>query len=153
MRYGQYMETPIGKLYIAEEDGCLVELGNGQAGSGDCIQETDLLRRTMQQLQEYFAGQRREFDLPACGKGTDFQKKVWKALCEIPYGETRTYGQIAAAVGSPKAFRAVGSACNKNPIMIIVPCHRVIGVGGKLVGFAGGLDMKEKLLNIERNHS
>lgn len=84
-----------------------------------------------------------------CGKGTEFQRKVWKALCDIPYGETRTYGQIAAAVGNVKACRAVGGACNRNPIMIVVPCHRVIGGNGKLVGFGGGLAMKEKLLGVE----
>lgn len=149
MRYGQYIETTIGKLYMAEEDGCLVELGTGSAQAEDCLQETELLKQTAQQLQEYFAGHRREFTLPTCGKGTDFQQKVWKALCDIPYGETRTYGQIAAAIGNPKASRAVGGACNKNPIIIVVPCHRVIGADGKLVGFGCGLALKEQLLGVE----
>lgn len=150
MRYGQYIETPIGKLYMAEEDGWLVELGTGCVQSEDCLQETELLKQTAQQLQEYFAGQRREFTIPTCGKGTDFQQKVWKALCDIPYGETRTYGQIAAAIGNPKASRAVGGACNKNPIIIVVPCHRVIGANGKLVGFGCGIELKKKLLEREK---
>lgn len=151
MRYGQYVDSIIGRLYIAEEDGCLVELGTGMAHAGDCLLETGtpLLENTVRQLQEYLAGNRREFDIPTCGKGTDFQQKVWKALCEIPFGETRTYGQIAAAIGQPKASRAVGGACNRNPIMIVVPCHRVIGADGKLVGFGGGLALKEYLLRLE----
>lgn len=150
MRYGQYIETTIGKLYMAEEDGCLVELGTDCARAEDCLQETDLLKDAARQLQEYFAGKRCEFTVPICGKGTDFQQRVWKALRDIPYGETRTYGQIAAAIGNPKASRAVGGACNKNPIIIIVPCHRVIGADGGLVGFGCGLDLKEQLLEIER---
>ena len=149
MRYGQYFDTQIGKLYIAEEDGYLVELGSGEAQARDILETTQLLEQTKQQLQEYFAGNRCEFVLPICGKGTDFQKKVWKALCEIPYGETRTYGEIAAMIGNPKASRAVGVACNKNPIIIVVPCHRVIGGNGRLVGFGGGLAMKEQLLKME----
>lgn len=149
MRYGQYIETPIGKLYMAEEDGCLVELGTGTARIEDCLEETALLRQTAQQLQEYFAGQRHEFTLPIRGKGTNFQQKVWKALCDVPYGETRTYGQIAAAIGNPKASRAVGGACNKNSVLIVVPCHRVIGADGRLVGFGCGLAMKQALLEHE----
>ena len=161
MRYGQYLETPIGKLFLVAEDGCLVELGiqadgsvpeMGQVGWQEAevlSHEKELLMRATGQIQEYLAGKRTSFDIPICGKGSEFQKKVWKALCEIPYGETRTYGQIAVAIGNPKAARAVGGACNKNPIMIIVPCHRVIGGNGKLVGFGGGLDMKEKLLTLE----
>ncbi len=101
---------------------------------------------------EYFAGGRKDFDLPLCPRGTEFQKKVWSALREIPYGETRAYGEIAAAVGNPKAARAVGMANNRNPISVIVPCHRVIGSDGKLVGYGGGLDIKEFLLDLEREH-
>ena len=152
MRYGKYVDSIIGRLYIVEEDGCLVELGAGMAQAEDCLLETGtpLLEKTATQLQEYFAGDRREFDIPICGKGTDFQQKVWKALREIPFGETRTYGQIAAVIGQPKASRAVGGACNKNSIMIVVPCHRVIGANGKLMGFGGGLALKEYLLRLER---
>ena len=99
------------------------------------------------------AGRRREFQLPLAPKGTEFQQKVWKALLDIPYGETRSYGEIARAIGNPKASRAVGMANNRNPIAIIIPCHRVIGSTGKLVGYGGGLDKKEFLLNLERQNA
>lgn len=105
------------------------------------------------QVCEYLKGQRRTFDFPYKLHGTEFQKKVWNALCQIPYGETRTYKQIAAAVGNPKASRAVGMANNKNPIAIVVPCHRVIGTDGSLVGYAGGLSIKQALLELERNRT
>lgn len=105
------------------------------------------------QVCEYLKGQRRAFDFPYQLHGTEFQKKVWNALSQIPYGENRTYKQIAAAVGNPKASRAVGMANNKNPIAIVVPCHRVIGTDGSLVGYAGGLNMKQALLELERNRS
>lgn len=111
---------------------------------------TPFTDRVYQQIMEYWRGERREFDFPLVLRGTPFQKKVWRALRDIPYGETRTYGQIAAAVGSPKACRAVGMANHKNPILIAVPCHRVIGANGKLTGYGSGLDMKEALLALER---
>ena len=98
---------------------------------------------------EYLEGKRKVFDFPYEFHGTEFQKKVWKKLCDIPYGETRTYKDIAIAIGNPKACRAVGMSNNKNPITIAVPCHRVIGANGKLVGYAGGIEMKKKLLEIE----
>ena len=107
---------------------------------------------TQQQLIEYFSGQRKVFDIPLDFEGTDFQKKVWSALLTIPYGETRSYKQIAQQLGHEKAVRAVGAANGKNPISIIAPCHRVIGAGGALVGFAGGLDKKEILLRLELNN-
>jgi len=102
-------------------------------------------------LDEYFAGKRREFDLPLAPQGTDFQKTVWKALQDIPYGETRSYRQIAEAIKNPKACRAVGMANNKNPVWIILPCLRVIGTDGSLTGYGGGLDMKERLLLLENS--
>jgi len=105
------------------------------------------------QLQEYFAGKRKVFDLELAPSGTDFQKKVWQALLKIPYGKTATYKEIAAAIGHPKAARAVGMACNKNPIAIIIPCHRVVGSNGSLTGYAGGLEMKKRLLELELNNS
>lgn len=111
---------------------------------------SELKIQTFHQLDEYFAGKRKSFDLPFALKGTVFQKKVWNALCDIPYGETRSYKDIAIAIGNPKACRAVGMANNKNPITIAFPCHRVIGSTGKLVGYAGGLEMKEGLLAMER---
>lgn len=109
---------------------------------------TDLVFR---QVNEYLAGQRRAFDFPYILRGTEFQQRVWRALCDIPYGETRTYGEVAAAVGNPKAYRAVGMANRHNPILIAVPCHRVIGRNGNLVGYASGLDMKEALLQLEKS--
>ncbi len=111
--------------------------------------KNSLTEKAYAQLLEYFSGKRKKFDLPCQLNGTDFQKKVWQALCEIPYGETRTYKEVATAVGNPKASRAIGLANNKNPIAIIYPCHRVIGSSGKLVGYAGGLEMKESLLKME----
>lgn len=114
------------------------------------MNETELLKKAAMQLNEYLEGKRNSFDLPLNPKGTEFQKKVWAALCDIPYGETRSYKQIAEAVDNPKGCRAVGMANNKNPIMIFIPCHRVVGSNGSLTGYAGGLDMKEKLLSLEK---
>ena len=111
--------------------------------------ETELIKETYKQLCEYFAGQRTVFDVPLEAHGTDFQKRVWNALLTIPYGETRSYQQIAAIVNCPKGARAVGMANNRNPISIIVPCHRVIGADGSLTGYAAGLPAKQKLLQIE----
>ncbi len=119
----------------------------------DFGKKTALTDKVFSQLLEYFEGKRKEFDFPYEMRGTDFQKKVWQALCDIPYGETRSYKDIAIAIGNPKACRAIGLANNKNPISIAVPCHRVIGSNGKLVGYAGGLDMKESLLNMEKKCS
>lgn len=116
------------------------------------VSETELIKEAAKQLFEYLDGSRKVFDVKLNPKGTEFQRKVWEALRAIPYGETRTYKQIAEAVGNPKASRAVGMANNKNPIMIFSPCHRVIGANGKLVGFACGLDVKEQLLQLEANN-
>jgi len=106
----------------------------------------------LRELDEYFAGERREFSIPLDLRGTDFQLKCWRALLKIPYGETRTYGDIARAVGHPQAFRAVGMSNNRNPVAIVVPCHRVIASGGSLCGYGGGLDIKRKLLDLEQGH-
>lgn len=114
--------------------------------------ETELIKNAKKQLDEYFAGIRKEFDIPIKLEGTDFQIKVWKELLKIPYGEICTYLDIAKRIGNPKGSRAVGMANNKNKIMIIVPCHRVIGSNKKLVGYAGGLDVKEKLLKLEKEN-
>ncbi len=109
-----------------------------------------MAREAAAQLEEYLAGRRRVFDLPLAPRGTPFQQEVWAALCRIPYGETRSYADIAAAIGRPKACRAVGMANNRNPIPIFIPCHRVIGKKGSLVGYAGGLFLKERLLLLEQ---
>lgn len=113
----------------------------------------EIINRTKSQFQEYFLRKRQAFDLPInTTQGTDFQRRVWAALRDIPYGETKTYGEIAKIVGCPKGARAVGMACNKNPLLILTPCHRVIGSSGALTGFACGLDIKEILLEIEKNN-
>ena len=145
-----FYESPVGKLCIGEENGVITRVTWSKIPREYILEETELNLECKKQLEEYFAGKRKQFDLPLAPKGTDFQKRVWKALTDIPYGETRTYGKIAAAVGSPKAARAVGMANNKNPIGIIIPCHRVVGADGKLVGYAGGMEKKEWLLNLEQ---
>jgi len=117
----------------------------------DWVENKELFREATRQLEAYFSGELESFDLKLAPEGTEFQKSVWKALCKIPYGETRTYKDIAASVGKPKAYRSVGLANNRNPIAIIVPCHRVIGSNGKLTGYASGLDVKAFLLKLEEN--
>ena len=145
-----YEDTPVGKLCIGEEDGYITRVTWNHIPMEFVLEETELILCCKQQIDEFFAGERKAFDLPLAPLGTEFQKKVWNALQEIPYGETRTYGEIAAAVGNPKAARAVGMANNKNPIAIIIPCHRVVGANGKLVGYAGGMERKMFLLELER---
>ncbi len=142
--------TDLGPITIACEGEGVTALRFGERPMGQRM-ETELGRRAFDQLQEYLAGQRRDFDLPLCPKGTEFQRKVWRALGAIPYGQIRTYGEVAAQVGKPKACRAVGMANNRNPIAIVVPCHRVVGANGTLTGYAGGLDIKAKLLELEGN--
>ena len=142
------MSSPIGYLTVTEQDDAITSIVFG--GTADTIPATALLREAKQQLDEYFSGVRRAFDLPLAPRGTAFQRRVWTALESIPYGETRTYAQIASAVGSPKACRAVGMANHCNPLPIVVPCHRVIGSGGQLTGYAGGLNTKRFLLALEQ---
>jgi methylated-DNA-[protein]-cysteine S-methyltransferase len=122
-----------------------------QRASGLKKNETPLIQKAAAQVKEYFAGKRKQFKLPLAMRGTEFQMAVWQALQKIPYGETRSYKEIAANIGRPKAVRAVGMANNRNPISIIVPCHRVIGHDGKLVGYGGGLPLKQHLLELERS--
>jgi len=148
MIYRFTYDTVLGSVTFVEEDGALLAITTHRSYEG-VIQETALIQEAYRQLTEYLKGERQKFDLPLNPKGTDFQKRVWRALCDIPYGETRSYKQIAEAIGNPKAVRAVGMANNRNPITIVVPCHRVIGADGKLVGYGGGLEMKEFLLRLE----
>lgn len=115
-------------------------------------EKTPLSDRCFVQLSEYLAGERKRFDLPLYLEGTAFPKKVWEALCTIPYGQTRSYADIAAQIGAPKACRAVGMANNRDPIAILVPCHRVVGKNGSLTGYAGGLEIKKRLLDLEKQH-
>ena len=141
-------DSPIGKLWLSAENGRLVYLSFKEEKTDKEITEP-VLNEAVKQLSEYFAGSRRTFSLPLEPRGTEFQRAVWNELLKIPFGETKTYGEIAAAMGKPKASRAVGMGCNRNPIAIIIPCHRVVGKNGSLTGFAGGLDVKGKLLEHE----
>lgn len=145
-----YYDTYAGKIGIAEEDGAITNLIFSERDW--TVEETPLIRETKRQLDEYFAGKRKAFDVPTRLEGTEFQKKVWNELKNIPYGETVTYKYMAEAVGCPRGYRAVGLANNRNPISIIYPCHRVIGSDGSLTGYGGGLDIKEKLLALERGN-
>ncbi|MDR2131993.1 MAG: methylated-DNA--[protein]-cysteine S-methyltransferase [Clostridiales Family XIII bacterium] len=151
----QYRDSPVGRIGIAEDGGAVTHLffENEPAPEGFALAETPLLRRAATQLSEYFEGARTAFELPLAPRGTEFQLSVWGALREIPWGETRSYKDIAARVGKPRAYRAVGMANNRNPIAIIIPCHRVIGAGGDLVGYGGGLSTKRFLLELERRRA
>lgn len=151
MDYAIY-EFPFRFLKIEYEEDVLISLKKINETS-DCGKNTEFTDLIYNEIMEYLNGKRKSFDIKYQMNGTEFQKKVWKELTKIPYGETRTYKEIAVAVGNPKASRAVGMANNKNPISIIVPCHRVIGSDGKLIGYAGGLDMKRALLNLEKKHN
>ena len=115
----------------------------------DSVITEKVLFKAKEQFGEYFAGKRTRFELEYCFCGTDFQKSVWHELEKIPFGKTKTYGEVAAAIEKPKAARAVGMACNRNPILMVIPCHRVIGKNGSLTGFGAGLELKETLLNLE----
>jgi O-6-methylguanine DNA methyltransferase len=161
------MQSPIGSLFLAASEKGLVALefdfkpeGKGSLRRGlrqqdeeknkiAWLESAERMRPYRIELEEYFAGKRRQFDFPLDLQGTDFQLACWRALIAIPYGETRSYGDMARAVGKPTAFRAVGMANNRNPIAIVVPCHRVIASDGTLCGYGGGLDVKRKLLELE----
>lgn len=140
--------SPFGPIEIGYEGGNLLSIRRGSCKTQHI--PSDVSDLANMQLQEYFRGKRTAFDLPISLKGTPFQLAVWNSLLEIPYGEVRTYGQIAARLGNPKASRAVGQAANRNPLWIVVPCHRVIGRNASLTGYAGGLDMKHALLELEQ---
>ena len=149
------LESPIGPLLLAADDCGLREIrfvnGRGKARPDPSWRRHDApLAETIRQLRAYFARELETFDLPLAPAGTEFQRKVWQHLCEIPYGETISYGDLAGRIGNPKASRAVGLANGSNPIPIVIPCHRVIGSNGKLTGYGGGLPIKEKLLALER---
>lgn len=148
--YKYYYKTPVGIMCIKENDGYITEIHMGK--DSDTVEEieTKLIRKTYEEIMRYFSKKRKSFDIPIKLEGTEFQKRVWDALIQIPYGKTCTYKDIAEKIGNPKACRAVGGANNKNPIMIIVPCHRVIGKNGDLVGYAGGIEVKQKLLDLEQ---
>jgi len=164
----QRHRTGIGELVLGACDGrlCLLSFGDGDTGgeANDMLrrrlnavimeeEDDDVLALTRRQIDEYLAGRRRRFEVPLLMLGTEFQKSVWNALMQVPYGTTASYIQIARAIGNAKAVRAVGNACKANPIGIIVPCHRIIGSKGRLVGYGGGLSMKERLLSLEQRHA
>lgn len=147
--YQEYYQTPLGLVQICAKDSGITKIAFADAANKQRpnVWTTQCIR----QLQEYFDGLRNEFTLPLVLEGTAFQKKVWTALCKIPYGETRSYQDIARMIDQPKACRAVGMANNRNPIVIVIPCHRVIGKNKTLVGYGGGLKRKEYLLKLEKN--
>lgn len=156
--YYCYLDTPIGELLLAGNEDALALVGFPEGRmrrdpEPDWIYKEKPFEEAIRQLGEYFAGKRRDFDLPLRLDGTEFQLLVLQELRKIPYGETTSYRDIAARIGRPQAMRAVGAANGRNPIPIIVPCHRVVGASGDLTGFGGGLDTKEALLRLEAEHS
>jgi len=154
MKHISFYQTEIGRIGI-EENGTAITNVYFQDDEIplDVIElETDLLKEAGQQLKSYLSGEISEFTLPLELEGTEFMQLVWRALREIPYGETRCYQEIAETISRPKAVRAVGLANNRNPVPIIIPCHRVIGKNGKLTGYAGGLEVKDFLLSLEKRH-
>lgn len=148
------IDSPIGPLTLAGEDGLLAHLRmvdqTYEPDRAHWVGNDEAFPEAVGQLAEYFAGRRRDFDVPVALVGTEFQRRVWAALRTIPYGETRSYGEIAEQIGSPNASRAVGLANGHNPVSVIVPCHRVIGANGSLIGYGGGLERKKALLALER---
>ncbi len=150
-----WMDSPVGRLCLEDEDGALAAVrfaaeATPEVLQGAVQQDTPLLAQARRQLEEYFAGRRRSFELPLAVHGTPFRRQVWQALEEIPYGEVRSYGELAAKLCKPGGARAVGGACHVNPIAIVVPCHRVVGANGALTGYAGGLEIKRYLLQLEQ---
>ncbi len=139
------------RITAGESGICAIELNPAGPAAGGRNDGHPQLAEAARQLRAYFAGELREFRLALDLRGSDFQKRVWRELSAIPYGETRSYGEIAAAIGAPRAVRAVGAANGANPVPIVVPCHRVIGAGGKLTGYGGGLPLKRRLLELERD--
>lgn len=150
-KFERLMESPVGPLTLRAEGDALTAILFGDMRKG-LAGESRVLKQAATELAEYFEGSRREFTVPVRLTGTAFQQEVWAALCEIPYGATATYGDIARCIGRPRACRAVGMANHRNPVPIIVPCHRVIGTGGALTGYGGGLAVKSYLLAWEKEN-
>ena len=145
-----FFSAPIGRLRLLCDGAALLAIEfEGQHSAGGRAQKDSVLQRACEQLHEYFCGKRQVFNLPLAAQGTAFQQQVWRALQNIPFGQLCSYSDIAERIGKPRAVRAVGAANGKNPIPIVVPCHRVIGSDGKLTGYAGGLKAKQKLLELE----
>ena len=155
MRYFSRYKNEYGEFIIVDEESKITNLAlSAYAVIGEDMleRETKVLLQAKRELTEFFLGRRKHFDVPLQARGSECQEKVWQSLREIPYGETYTYGQVAHLIGNAKAARAVGMANHRNPILFMIPCHRVIGAQGKLVGYAGGLALKEKLLLLEKKH-
>jgi methylated-DNA-[protein]-cysteine S-methyltransferase len=144
------MSTTVGPVTVASTDRGLAAVHFGNSVPDGAVVDNSANREIVKQLSEYFERKRTRFELPLDVEGTPFQKSVWSELLRIPYGETRSYGDIAKALGRPTAARAVGMANHNNPVAIVIPCHRVVGQNGSLTGYAGGLHLKEQLLSIER---
>ncbi|MBY6186470.1 methylated-DNA--[protein]-cysteine S-methyltransferase [Marinobacter hydrocarbonoclasticus] len=149
--YLSRMATPVGQLEIVADERAIIAVQFIDEDAPATAPESPLTQEAKAQLEAYFCGQRQQFDLPLAPKGTPFRQAAWQALCAIPYGETRSYGEQAVVMGNPKAVRAVGAANGANPIAIVIPCHRVIGKNGTLTGYAGGLDRKAWLLALEQD--
>ena len=152
MKYFFTYKTTIGNITIAEEDNHIIMIKFKEDVGSAIKKETPLIKEAINQLSQYFEGKRQTFDLPLRSDGTDFQQKVWAALQRIPYGQVWSYKRLAEEIGNPKACRAVGMANNRNPISIVVPCHRVIGSDGSLVGYASGIENKRWLLELEQKN-
>ena len=152
-RLHAFLKTPIGTVEVIESGGAVVEVDFRDRPPGGRSDSSPCLRGCQEQLDEYFRGRRRLFDLKLDPQGTDFQRRVWEALVRIPYGQTTSYGRIAVSLGNGRSVRAVGAANGRNPIPIIIPCHRVVGAGGDLIGYGGGLWRKKWLLDHEQSVS
>ena len=157
MIYYQYMKSPVGKLLVAGNDKgtCLISFPKGANPAmpeSDWVKKRNPLQEVLRQLEAYFAGKLKAFSLDICLNATPFQKKVLTALRQVPYGETISYGELAKNIGNSKASRAVGQANARNPLPIVIPCHRVIGSSGKLTGFGGGIEVKQTLLDLEQKY-
>ena len=149
MQHFGFFDSDFGWFHVEASDDVVTSITRLQQAPAEPSSPSTLTDTVAAQLREYFAGERQAFDFPYVLTGTEFQRRVWDELTRIPYGQTRTYGQVAQAIGKPGASRAVGMANNRNPLLVVVPCHRVVGADGSLTGYAAGLDMKQALLELE----
>ncbi len=153
MQYRKYIDSPIGCLEVLTSKDALLAITYVEAKNEDSKEAPAVLEKACDQLNEYFAGERQQFELPLSPDGTDFQKQVWDALLTVPFGRTSTYKKQSQSIGNPKAIRAVGTANGKNPISVVIPCHRIVGSDGSLTGYAGGLSRKDWLLKHEQKQT
>lgn len=153
MRFKKYIDTPIGLLEVLTSEDALLAVTFVEEKAEDSPDAPAILENACAQLKEYFAGERQSFDLPLLPDGTEFQKEVWNALLQVPFGRTSTYKKQSQSLGKPKAIRAVGTANGKNPIAVVIPCHRIVGSDGSLTGYASGLSRKDWLLKHEQKQT